>query len=125
MMDGSNDQGWGFLILCAVGLFTAHFLKPSATSQGGLPTPAETGQGESVVENAASSDLTVEAADAGADVANTGNVTAVGGADAAFAAPTPPTSKSYGGPASATRSRSGAVFGEVNGKVDGKNVTDL
>ena len=108
MMDGSNDQGWGFLILCAVGLFTAHFLKPSATSQGGLPTPAETGQGKSVVENAASSDLTVEAADAGADVANTGNVTAVGGADAAFAAPAPPTNKSYGeNPGRITRSMDG------------------
>ena len=128
MMDGSNDQGWGFLVLCAVGLFTAHFLKTPATSQGGLPTPAKTpfapgsmGQDERVVEtDSASTDLTVDAADArgykSADMAMdksySGPVTVVGGAavDVSHAAPAAATNTSRGeGPMTRSRANGTAV----------------
>ena len=134
MMDGSNDQGWGFLVLCAVGLFTAHFLKPRAETVG---PSAGMGQDERVVEtDSSTTDLTVDAADPqSADMAMDKSYAGPVTVDVSSAAPAAATNTSRGerprpdqGPASGTRSRSGgggAAFGEVDSKVDGRNVTEV
>jgi hypothetical protein len=142
MMDGSNDQGWGFLILCAVGLFTAHFLKPSATAADEpVKAGGSMGTDERVVKNSDSTDLTVEAAGdhKSADMAMDKKYTGHATVDVSSAAPVSATNTSHGekptsdeGPASWTRSkRSGRTeygfskAGPKNWGKDDKNVTDI
>ena len=114
MMDGSNDQGWGFLVLCAVGLFTAHFLKPSTPAE--VPfAPGSMGQDERVVEtDSASTDLTVDAADPrgykSADMAMDKSYSGPVTVDVSHAAPAAATNTSRGeGPMTRSRANGTAV----------------
>ena len=139
MIDGSNDQGWGFLILCAVGLFTANFLMKTPADEP-VRAAGSMGTDERVVENSASTGMTADAADArdykSADMAMDKSYSGPVTVDVSFAAPAPATNTSYGegpppdqGPASGTRSKRSehgfSTAGPKNWGKHDKNVTDI